>query len=68
MSTSELLVLYALLVFVSSLFSPEQIVALLERDGRDTAHYAWAYLLLWAIFSISLIGLVIYAVKKASKT
>lgn len=67
MTVTELLTLYAILVPVSALFSPEQIVVLLERDGSDTAHCPWAYLLLWGVFAFSLTGLIVHVVKKSSK-
>jgi len=61
-----LLWLYLTLAMLSLIFSPGQVVAVLEAKKEDE-HYPYGYLLLWAAYTITLAGVLTFVIQKVSK-
>ena len=60
-----LIYLYAVLAMLSLLVSPAQVVAVLEARKADD-YYPYGYLLQWAVYTVTLAGVLTFLVQKAS--
>lgn len=62
----EYLPYYLAAVMVSAVASARHLVSLLEYDGEDT-HYPYGYMLMWAVLSFTLVGILVSFVYHTSK-
>lgn len=63
--TYILLYAYCTLASLSCILSPTQVVTILEAHSED-AHYAYGYLLMWLVYTITLAGVLTFIVQKVS--
>lgn len=66
LDATTLLFIYLACVLVSAVLSVRHLVAILEHEGEDN-HYAYGYMLLWALFSVTLVGGLVSLVYHMSK-
>ena len=66
LDSTTVLFIYLAAALVSALLSVRHLVAILEDEGEDN-HYAYGYMLMWAVLSMSLVGILVSLVYHASK-
>ena len=66
LDSTTVLFIYLAAALVSALLSVRHLVAILEYEGEDT-HYAYGYMLMWAVLSASLVGILVSLVYHMSK-
>lgn len=57
---------YCTLASLSCALSPEQVVKILEAR-REDEYYAYGYLLLWIVYTLTLAGVLTFLVQKVSE-
>lgn len=62
---STIIYVYLTLACLSCVLSPGQVVAVLEAGKKDE-HYAYGYMLLWLVYTVTLAGVLTFLVQKVS--